>query len=351
MVSASGDAVAPTIRSWSRNAETTKARRVEAMGIFHGRCIIMLMVWRATKKHDAKKPTIRKKQRCKYLEKSELRSLPHETIRAKATHNEMRHVKIRLHQFLSRCGVFSSKKDVKAAIWNGEVSVAGSVVKDIAFQFNANTKQVHLNGNLLTLPNMHTTFVINKAEGLLCSRLNKQERALGKTSVFAALRAPVKDSVYDRLLTVGRLDEQTTGLLVITTDGHLVHEITSPDARVEKTYAVVIDKVLTPDDRRKLSTGVEIDMEVNGVKSRYTTRPAKVEETDSTTVRLTITEGKKRQVRRMFASLGYTVQRLHRTSIGGLRLDLLDLEVGDALELDAATVRQLVFEERVDKRP
>jgi len=302
-------------------------------------------------KARCKKPTIRKKQRCKYLEKSELRSLPHETIRAKATHNEMRHVKIRLHQFLSRCGVFSSKKDVKAAIWNGEVSVAGSVVKDIAFQFNANTKQVHLNGNLLMLPNMHTTFVINKAEGLLCSRLNKQERALGKTSVFAALRAHVKDSVYDRLLTVGRLDEQTTGLLVITTDGHLVHEITSPDARVEKTYAVVIDKVLSPDDRRKLSIGVEIDMEVNGVKSRYTTRPAKVEETDSTTVRLTITEGKKRQVRRMFASLGYTVQRLHRTSIGGLRLDLLDLEVGDAIELDAATVRQLVFEERVDKRP
>ena len=285
------------------------------------------------------------------MRNSESRSLPYETIRAKAIHNELRHVKIRLHQFLSRCGVFSSKKDVKAAIWNGEVSVAGSVVKDITFQFNANTKQVHLNGNLLTLPNMHTTFVINKAEGLLCSRLNKQERALGKTSVFAALRAQVDDSVYDRLLTVGRLDEQTTGLLVITTDGHLVHEITSPEACVEKTYSVVIDKVLSSEDHRKLSTGVGIDMEVNGAKSRYTTRPAKVEKTDSTTVQLTITEGKKRQVRRMFASLGYTVQRLHRTSIGGLRLDLLDLEVGDALELDAATVRQLVFEERVDKRP
>ena len=279
------------------------------------------------------------------------RLLPYETIRAKTIHSKLRHVKIRLHQFLSRCGVFSSKKDVKAAIWNGEVSVAGSVVKDIAFQFNANTKQVHLNGNLLTLPDIHTTFVINKAEGLLCSRLNKQERALGKNSVFAAFRARVEDSVYDRLLTVGRLDEQSTGLLVITTDGHLVHEVTSPEARVEKTYTVVIDKALSSEDHRKLSTGVEIDMEVNGAISRYITRPAEVEETDSTTVRLTITEGKKRQVRRMFASLGYTVQRLHRTSIGGLRLDLLDLEVGDALELDAATVRQLVFEERADKRP
>lgn len=311
----------------------------------------MLMVWRAINNAiQNKQPTVNNSGAGTWRN-GKSRSLPYETIRAKTIHDKLRHVKIRLHQFLSRCGVFSSKKDVKAAIWNGEVSVAGSVVKDIAFQFNANTKQVHLNGNLLTLPNMHTTFVINKAKGLLCSRLNKQERALGKVSVFAALRAQVEDSVYDRLLTVGRLDEQTTGLLVITTDGHLVHEITSPEARVEKTYTVVIDKALSSEDHRKLSTGVEIDMELNGAISRYITRPAEVEETDSTTVRLTITEGKKRQVRRMFASLGYTVQRLHRTSIGGLRLDLLDLEVGDALELEAATVRQLVFEERADKRP
>ena len=138
-------------------------------------------------------------------------------------------MKVRLHQFLSRTGIITSKRDVKDAIWSGEITVGGSIVKDISFQFNANTKAVEWNGEALRLPGLHHTFVLNKPSGFICSRLNKQERALGKRSVFNVVREAVSDSIFDRLLSVGRLDEDTTGLLLLTTDGHIVHDIASQD--------------------------------------------------------------------------------------------------------------------------
>ena len=253
-------------------------------------------------------------------------------------------MKVRLHQFLSRTGIFASKRDVKEAIWAGEIRVAGSVVKDISFQFNANTKPVHWNDTQLHLPGLHKTYVLNKPTGLICSRLNKQERAFGKRSVFTAVRDLVEDSVYDRLLTVGRLDEATTGLLLLTTDGHLVHEIASPDAKVEKTYLVGLDQPMRQDDETHLRHGVVIELEENGTRSEYTTMPATLEVHGETTVLLTISEGKKRQVRRMFASLGYTVETLHRISVGGLHLETLGVAEGEAVEIEPAFLRQLVFE-------
>jgi len=256
----------------------------------------------------------------------------------------MRPVKVRLHQFLSRTGIFSSKRDVKDAIWAGEITVGGSVVKDISFQFNANTKTVEWNGEALRLPGLHHTFVLNKPTDVICSRLNKQERALGKHSVFSVIREMVNDSVFDRLLTVGRLDEQTTGLLLLTTDGHLVHDITSPDKHVSKTYAVELDRELQPGDMELLSKGVTIELEVDGVSTSFTTSPADVSVDEDGLVFLSISEGRKRQVRRMFASLDYTVERLHRVSIGGLNLQTLGVKIGEAVEIEETLLRQLVFE-------
>ena len=253
-------------------------------------------------------------------------------------------MKVRLHQFLSRTGLFPSKRDVKEAIWSGDITVGGSVVKDISFQFNANTKAVEWKGETLRLPGLHRTFVLDKPLDVISSRLNKQERALGKRSVFNLLRELVNDSTYDRLLTVGRLDEQTTGLLLLTTDGHLVHDITSPDKQVKKTYAVELDRDLQAEDLSHLCEGVSIDLEVDGVITAFTTSPAEISVNDQGVIFLSISEGKKRQVRRMFASLGYTVERLHRVSIGGLKLETFGLKSGEAVEIDETLLRQLVFE-------
>ena len=248
-----------------------------------------------------------------------------------------RPVKVRLHQFLSRTGQFSSKREAKEAVWSGDITVAGSVIKDIAFQFNANTKQVHWMGQLLHLPGLHQTYVLNKPRNVICSRLNSQERALGKRSVFALLRDHVDDSTYDRLLT--------TGLLILTTDGHLVHRIASPKSKVNKTYAVTTDQPVSASVLSSLRQGVSIELEENGEIRTYQTKPASVEVEEDGTVVLTLSEGKKRQVRRMFATLGFEVVGLHRRSIGELNLELLDLAEGASLEMDERLLCQSIFNE------
>ena len=120
--------------------------------------------------------------------------------------------------FCQRQGAFRPSGR-RRTLFGSEVSVAGSIVKDIAFQFNPNTKQVEWNGQRLGLPVKQFTFVLNKPYGMICSRLNKQERRLGKQSVFELIKDRVDASVFDRFVSVGRLDEATTGLLILTTDG------------------------------------------------------------------------------------------------------------------------------------
>ena len=97
-------------------------------------------------------------------------------------------MKLRLHQFLSKTGHFTSKREVKEAVWSGDITVNDSVVKDIAFQFNARKKEVAYRGTPLRLPSEERTFLLNKPRGVVCSRLNSQEAALGKRSVFEVFR-------------------------------------------------------------------------------------------------------------------------------------------------------------------
>ena len=259
--------------------------------------------------------------------------------------------KIRLHQFLSKTGRFPSKRAVKDAVWRGEVSVAGSIVKDIAFQFNPNTKQVEWNGQRLGLPVKQFTFLLNKPYGMICSRLNKQERRLGKQSVFELIKDRVDASVFDRFVSVGRLDEATTGLLILTTDGGLVHSLASPQAKVPKRYEVTTDRLLDEAAVQRLREGVEIELETNGAIESYTTAPADAVVESDGRLCIVISEGKKRQVRRMVAAVGGEVVALHRRAIG--RLDLRDhgLNHGDVLNISERDVLAMVGVDDEDKRP
>lgn len=251
-------------------------------------------------------------------------------------------VKLRLHQFLSKTGVFASKRDAKDAVWAGEITVGDRVVKDIAFQFNPNTKAVCYNGQPLQLPTDHRTFLLNKPRGVICSRLNSHESELGKTSVFSLFEEHLSPVDADRLITVGRLDEDTTGLLLLTTDGDLAHRIASPEAHVSKVYGVNTARPVSEEECRILAQGVEIELEVNGTVEHYRTAPIEqpvVNEDGQTVLRLH--EGKKRQVRRMFAALGHEVVALHRRQIGGLVLEDWQLREGEFVllnENDVATI-------------
>lgn len=253
-------------------------------------------------------------------------------------------MKLRLHQFLSKTGVFASKADAKQAIWNGEITVNGSVVKKIDFQFNVNTKEVHYCGKVLELHDEDVHFLLYKPAGCICSRLNSHEQSLGKQSVYELFRDHVDGPTYERLITVGRLDEQTTGFLLVTTDGKMVHRITSPDHTVNKTYHVETQSAITEAQMESIRNGVRIIIEDGEASEDYWTKPAGVECLTPQVAILSIGEGKKRQIRRMFGALGNPVVHLHRTSIENMELDAYGLEPGQFVAVARSDVVKLIYQ-------
>ena len=248
-------------------------------------------------------------------------------------------MKIRLHQFLSKCGEFSSKREVKEAIWNGEIQINDSIVKDMKFEFNTNTKIVYYQGRILKLPEKNQYFLLNKPKGYICSRLNSQERGFGKKSIFELFEKTLSKNIYRSLVTVGRLDEDTTGLLLVTNDGKIVDKITNPKGQVSKTYYVETEFDITKQEIAAIRDGIPIKIE----EEEYISRPAKISLQDLNIAILTINEGKKRQIRRMFDTLGNYVVSIHRMAIGDLELDDYRLEEGDFVEVQQEEIIQKCF--------
>jgi len=169
--------------------------------------------------------------------------------------------------------------------------------------------------------------IYHKPVGLLCTMSDPS----GRPTVTDALPPDMRG-----LFPVGRLDCDTSGLLLLTNDGEFAHAMTHPDRQVRKTYVAEVEGILTELDLSRLREGVTLK---DGM-----TRPADAEVTESrlgrTTVRLTIHEGRHRQVRRMFRALGSRVRTLARVCIGPLELGTLD--AGEWRELTRREVHELL---------
>ena len=237
-------------------------------------------------------------------------------------------MKLYLHQFLSGTGEFSGKKAVFSAVREGEVSVGGRVVLDSKYHFNPEKKAVSWKGRKLNLPEERIYLLLNKPVGYISSRLSERDMKLGKRSVFELIRGDVPAKARNSLFCVGRLDEGTCGLLVLSNDGKLGSWLAKPQSRIGKTYSVVLDKPLTESQISEIEKGVEIVLEENGKTRKYKTKPCSIVRKSDKTFEITISEGKKREVRRIFESIGSKVARLCRISIGGLRLDDLKIREG-----------------------
>jgi 16S rRNA pseudouridine516 synthase len=253
------------------------------------------------------------------------------------------HMKLRIHQFLSKCGEFSSKEEVKQAIWSGDVTVNDSIVKHIAYEFNPAKRAVKYRGKELFLPSNDVYFLLNKPSGCICSRLNSQELEHHKVSVYEIFRDAVEPSIYESLVTVGRLDEETTGLLLVTTDGKLVHSVTDPNKNIKKTYRVKTKEVITEAQLESIREGVEVSVTEYGSLEEFLTRPATIELESATCAVLTIDEGKKRQIRRMFTTLGNHVNHLHRLSTEGMVLKEYGLELGQFCTITQEEINRALF--------
>lgn len=218
---------------------------------------------------------------------------------------------MRLDKFLSQ------QLEISRAIAGREirarkVTVDGEVVRETSFKLNPE-HAVEYDGNPLQLQLGPRYFMLNKPQGYVCSTDDPDH-----PTVLYFLEEP---TAY-KLHAAGRLDIDTTGLVLMTDDGQWSHRITSPRHHCEKTYLVTLDSPVAEDTAEQFAAGVQLHNE------KDLTKPATLDVIDACLVRLTISEGRYHQVKRMFAAVGNHVVALHRERIGDIVLDA-DLEPGE----------------------
>lgn len=211
-------------------------------------------------------------------------------------------MRMRLDKFLSAQGL--SRKQARAAIASGQVSVNGEVQGDPGFILDPISARVLFQGRALGYQR-HMHLMLHKPAGLLTATTDARQK-----TVMDLLPEELKRRA---LGPVGRLDKDVTGLLLLTDDGQLAHRLISPKWTVEKVYLARVEGALDAADIQAFQAGIAL--------SDFTARPARLEILEPDLGRLTITEGKFHQVKRMFAARGKPVLRLHRESVGGVSLD------------------------------
>lgn len=197
-----------------------------------------------------------------------------------------------------------SRSEAKTCIRRGQVLVGGTVAKDYGMLVMPETEQIIFNGERLNYKK-NIYIIMNKPRGIVSASTDKRRK-----TVVDILPEELKRS---GLFPAGRLDRDTTGLLIITDDGDFAHRIISPKKKIKKTYIVWLDEDITPDICRKFSEGVTLS---DGTLCA----PAKLTRIDKNVAEITITEGKYHQIKRMFGTVGIGVNELHRKSVGGLTL-------------------------------
>ena len=232
-----------------------------------------------------------------------------------------------LHRFLTLTGLFDSKEKINLAIENNEITINNEAITNPKYQFNPNTRKVCWKNKEIKHDKKKYYIVFHKPTGYLATKLSKENIEQKKISMFDLIKLDKK--ILNQLSAVGRLDEPSSGLILLTNDGKINFKITSPKSEIKKTYDVILEKSISDNEIKKAESGVIIDLEVNRKHVDYKTKPAKIKKLSEKNILITITEGKKRQVRRIFESLGNKVVKLKRISIGNLMLDDLEIEDGE----------------------
>lgn len=212
-------------------------------------------------------------------------------------------VGMRLNKYVAHCGV-ASRRAAAELIKQGRISVNGEVEKAPGYQIEEGDV-VSFDGKKLQPEGRKVYILMNKPKDAITTV--KDER--GRRTVIDLLRGKIKE----RIFPVGRLDRETTGLLLLTNDGDLAEKMTHPRYQMKKVYYASLDKELQPEDLKKIEKGLQLEdgpVQVDWVE--YLPNQPKTE------VGLEIHVGRNRIVRRIFEHLGYHVKRLDRVYLGGL---------------------------------
>ena len=231
---------------------------------------------------------------------------------------------MRLDRFLCELNI-GTRSQVKELIKKGNVSVNGVIITKSDTNINETSDEVLFKGEKLRYRE-YVYIMINKPDGVVTATRDKNL----PTVMDLIKPLPVKD-----MSPVGRLDRDTTGLLLITNDGELSHRLLSPKYHVDKTYLVTCEHSLTENDINRLCEGVDIGDD-------EPTLPARVKTSNGTDILLTIHEGRFHQVKRMLEAVDNKVTKLKRVSFGPLDLPG-DLKEGEWRELTEDEIQKIIF--------
>lgn len=232
---------------------------------------------------------------------------------------------MRINKFLAECGVASRRATDKMII-DGEVKINGRICS-LGDEVNLDDDNVTVNGKTVSTVKKYDYYILNKPKGYVCTVRDDK----GRKTVMDLLPPNVK-----RVFPVGRLDYDSEGLLIMTNDGELTYRLTHPKNEIPKTYLVKLEGTITDEALNKVKNGVVIDGKRTGkcnVKVVEQTR-------DAVRLHITITEGRNRQVRKMFLAVGKEVKLLKRIKVGELTLRGLDR--GEVRKLTAEEVEYLM---------
>lgn len=234
---------------------------------------------------------------------------------------------LRLQKFLANAGVCSRRR-AEEYILDGKVKVNGKVVNELGIKVNPDKDEIIFESKIIRLQNNMVYILLNKPIGYVTT----VKEQFNRPTVIDLL-----NGVKEKVLPVGRLDMYTSGALILTNDGDFIYQVTHPKYEIEKTYQATVKGIVTKEDIKKLENGVEIDDYISG---KAKVKILKIDkENNISRLKITIHEGKNREVRKMCSAIGKNVIALHRSKIENI--DLKDLKIGQWRYLTSNEVLEL----------
>lgn len=231
---------------------------------------------------------------------------------------------MRLQKFLSKAGIASRRK-AEEIIKRGEISVNDSVITEMGFKVDISKDIIKYKNNIISIEENKVYLILNKPENIITSSDDQFNR---KTVIDFI-------DIKERVFPVGRLDYNTSGLILLTNDGDLANKLIHPRYGIVKSYEVIINGNISKSNINKFQNGLIID--------KYKTKPCKLKlisnSPRSSKLMVYISEGKNRQIRKMFDAIGHKVLKLERKSIGPIHLN--DLPKGKYRSLSKSELNLL----------
>jgi 23S rRNA pseudouridine2605 synthase len=234
------------------------------------------------------------------------------------------HGLVRINRYLSMCGVASRRK-AEQLVLEGRVRVNRSVITDLGRRVDPDHDRISVDGKPVTQVHEHVYLVLNKPKDAITTLSDER----GRRTVMSLFKS------RHRVYPVGRLDRNTTGVLLFTNDGEFANRLMHPRYEIPKTYRVTVTRMVAPEHLHTLRRGIALEE-----RKTAETEVIVIPHSRGKELLITLHEGRNRQVRRMFESLGYDVAKLDRVAYGPVTCEGLDR--GETRNLSRREVRKLM---------